>query len=140
MTLFTEIASSAADSGARTTTSMAGAARARASSARDAVAIEIERICGIRRGSLLLAPEYGVEDVTVLFHSFPMIDAWSAHLEHTLSRYEPRLAHVEVSAVQSEATDLTLRAEIRGMLVEGGRSSPAYFHATLDAQCRMSVR
>jgi type VI secretion system lysozyme-like protein len=107
---------------------------------RDDVARSLERICATRRKALLLAPEYGVGDVTSLFHSFPMIDAWAARLERTIVRYEPRLGQVQVVPIVSDAAELTLRAEIRGVLLLGGKPSPARFSATLDSQCRMSVR
>jgi type VI secretion system lysozyme-like protein len=120
---------------------IAGGARpSRPASVREDVAADVERICSIRRGSLLLAPEYGIDDVTFLYHSFPMIDAWSAHLEGTLARYEPRLRQVQVVPVMTESPDLTLRAEIRATLVMGGRPTATRFSATLDAQCRLSVR
>jgi type VI secretion system protein len=125
VTLFAEIAGTP---GPRTTT------------VRDAVAADVERICASRRGALLLAPEYGVDDVTFLFHSFPQIDAWSAHLERSLARYEPRLRNVQVVPVVTDSPDLTLRAEIHAQLVVDGRPSPARFTATLDSQCRLSVR
>ena len=125
MTLFAEIA---------------GLASERAPGVRGAVAADVERICASRRGALLLAPEYGVDDVTFLFHSFPMIDAWSAHLERSLARYEPRLRNVQVVPVVIDSPDLTLRAEIHAQLVVDGRPSLARFTATLDSQCRMSVR
>jgi type VI secretion system lysozyme-like protein len=120
---------------------IAGGPRARgAKTAREEVAADLERICGIRRGSLLLAPEYGVDDVTVLFHSFPMIDAWSANLERTLARYERRIGRVQVSAVQAESADLTLRVDIEALLTDAGRSASTQFRATLDTQSRLSVR
>jgi type VI secretion system protein ImpF len=125
MTLFAEIA---------------GEARA-TRSIRDAVAADVERICASRRHALLLAPEYGVDDVTFLFHSFPQIDAWAANLERTLARYEPRLRNVQVVPILAEdSLDLTLRAEIRATLLVDGRPSPARFTATLDSECRLSVR
>jgi type VI secretion system lysozyme-like protein len=125
MTLFAEIA---------------GAAPRRNATLREDVATEVERVCATRRGSLLLAPEYGIDDVTFLFHSFPMIDAWSANLARTLARYEPRLRNVQVLPVATDAPELTLHAEIRAVLVGGGRAASAHFSATVDAQCRMNVR
>jgi len=107
---------------------------------RDDVARSLERICATRRKALLLAPEYGVGDVTSLFHSFPMIDAWAARLERSIATYEPRLGQVQVVPIVTDAPELTLRAEIRGVLMVGGKPSPARFSATLDSQCRMSVR
>lgn len=119
---------------------IATAAAARTPSIREAVAADLERICATRRRSLLLAPEYGVDDVTSLFHSFPQIDAWAANIVRTVTLYEPRLRGVQVVPLVSEALDLTLCAEIRGVLIADGEASDARFTATLDPQCRTSVR
>ena len=114
--------------------------RAEALTAHEAVAADVERICATRRRSLVLAPEYGVDDVTHLFHAFPAIDAWAAHLERTLALYEPRLRQVHVVPTMTESLELTLRAEIQAALVVEGRLASVRFTATLDAQCRLSVR
>jgi type VI secretion system lysozyme-like protein len=107
---------------------------------RDEIARDLERICRTRLRSLLLAPDYGVGDVTSLFHSFPQIDAWAAELEQTIAVYEPRLGRVQVVPIVTDAPELTLRAEIRAVLLTEGKPSPARFSATLDSQCRLSVR
>lgn len=125
MTLFAEIAGRPAE---------------RTTSLREDIARSLERICATRRRALLLAPEYGVDDVTSLFHSFPQIDAWASALERTIAVYEPRLTRVQVVPIVSDTPDLTLRAEIRGVLLVDGRPSSARFSATLDAQSRMQVR
>ncbi len=128
MTLFAEIAG------------RAGRPDERAPTLRDDVARSLERICATRVRALLLAPNYGVGDVTSLFHSYPQIDAWAAALEQTVSQYEPRLGNVQVVPIVTNTPDLTLRAEIRGVLLVGGKPSPARFSATLDTQSRMRVR
>lgn len=107
---------------------------------RDDVAHSLERICSTRTRALLLAPRYGVGDVTNLFHSFPQIDSWAAALERAIAEYEPRLGSVQVVPILTDAPDLTLRAEIRGVLLVGGKPSPARFSATLDTQSRVHVR
>jgi type VI secretion system protein len=119
---------------------IAGIPSPRGATVREVVAADVERICASRRNALLLAPDYGVDDVTFLFHSFPQIDAWSAQLERALARYEPRLRSVQVVPIVTDSLDLTLRAEIHAALVVDGRPSPARFTATLDSQCRLSVR
>jgi type VI secretion system lysozyme-like protein len=118
---------------------IAGRPRER-SALRNDVAQSLERICATRLRALLLAPNYGVGDVTNLFHSFPQIDAWAAALEQTIAEYEPRLGRVQVVPVVSDSPDLTLRAEIRGVLLVDGKPSTARFSATLDSQSRMHVR
>jgi type VI secretion system protein len=110
-----------------------------AATLRHAVISDLARICSIRRGSLLLAPDYGVDEPTFLFFAFPSIDGWTAHLARSLARYEPRLRSVRVVPLVSDALDLTLRAEIQGVLVAGDGSAEARFTARLDSQCRLSV-
>jgi type VI secretion system lysozyme-like protein len=107
---------------------------------RDEVARNLERICRTRLGGLLLAPHYGVGDVTALFHSFPQIDSWAAAFERAIAEYEPRLGSVRVVPVVTDSLDLTLRAEIRGVLLARGKPSDTRFSATLDPQLRMHVR
>lgn len=119
---------------------IAGNAPKRPLTPNEAVAVDVERICRSRRGTLLIAPEYGIDDVSSLFHSFPMIDAWAGNLERTLMRYEPRLRNVHVTPVVTEEADLTLRADIQAALVTGDRPTAARFTATLDSRSRLSVR
>ncbi|HEY6459864.1 MAG TPA: type VI secretion system baseplate subunit TssE [Polyangiaceae bacterium] len=125
MTLFAEIAGRKGDSGVPL---------------REAVARSLERICATRLRDLLLAPDYGVGEVTSLFHSFPQIDAWAADLQRAIAAYEPRLGRVQVVPVVNDTPDLTLRAEIRGVLLVDGGPSHARFSATLDSHHRMNVR
>jgi type VI secretion system lysozyme-like protein len=125
VTLFAEIADRPGEGGA---------------TLREDVARSLERICSTRLRALLLAPNYGVGDVTSLFHSYPQIDSWASALENTIAQYEPRLGRVQVVPIITDTTDLTLRAEIRGVLLLGGKPSPARFSATLDSQSRVHVR
>jgi type VI secretion system protein len=128
MSLFAEVAGTAKSPAAKRTT-------------RDAVIADLERLCTIRRGSLLLAPAYGIDDVTFLFHSYPVgMEAWQRRLEVAIAQYEPRLRGVRVVPLVTDVLDLTLRVEIHGTLVDGDRASPARFMATIDPQHRLSVR
>jgi type VI secretion system protein len=118
-----------------------GRVRRAGSPLRDAIVADLERLCAVRRGSMLLAPSYGVDDVTLLFHSFPeSVEAWIARLEATLRDYEPRLRDVRVTRVASGALELTMRVEIQATMVGAGRTAPASFSATIDPQARLTVR
>jgi type VI secretion system protein len=101
----------------------------------------LERLCAIRRGALLLAPNYGVHDVTLLFHSFPGgMDDWCAELSESLATYEPRLRNVRVTPIVGERLELTFRVTIEGSLVSNGRVTPVQFSATLDPHRSWSVK
>lgn len=99
------------------------------------------RMCSTRRGSLLLAPDYGVDDPVHLFHSFPGgIDEWLQHLESMVQRYEPRLHDARVRAQLSDELDFTLRFEIQGTLSVRGRSEATQFTARVDPTLRWRIR
>jgi type VI secretion system lysozyme-like protein len=129
MTLFAEIAGAAPP------------ARRGDSGAREAVIANLELLCGLRRGSVLSAPDFGVDDVTLLFHSFPVgLDVWQTRLEESLSRYEPHLRDVHVLPIVGDELDLTLRVEIHALLAAADRTTPTRFFATIDPQHRVGVR
>jgi type VI secretion system protein len=89
-------------------------------------------MCGLRRGSLLLAPDYGVDDVTQLFHSFPGgLHEWRTHLEEAIRLYEPRLRSVKVIPRSTEQIDLTLQFDIYCVFASDG-ATPIQFTATID--------
>lgn len=101
---------------------------------REEVRAHLLRLCQVRRGSLLLAPEYGSDEPTHLFHSFPGgLDEWQARLETAIRRYEPRLRSARVVPKVNESLDLTLRFAIHGILAGDATQTPVQFHATVDA-------
>jgi type VI secretion system lysozyme-like protein len=108
---------------------------------REEVRAHLLRMCAIRRGSLLLAPDYGMDDPTYLFHSFPGgLDEWLGHLADALARYEPRLSDARVMPRPAEELDLTLRFEIQGTLTVRDRTEPTQFTAIVDPLQHWSVR
>jgi type VI secretion system lysozyme-like protein len=108
---------------------------------REQVRAHLLRMCGIRRGSLLLAPDYGMDDPTYLFHSFPGgLDEWLRQLADAVARYEPRLVDARVTPRPSDELDFTLRFEIQGTLTLRDRTEPTQFTAIVDPLQRWSVR
>jgi type VI secretion system protein len=104
-----------------------------ASDRRAALRAHLSRMCSVRRGSLLLAPDYGVDDVTQLFHSFPGgLEEWRSRLEDAIRLYEPRLRSVRVVAKTTDRVDLTLRFDIYCSLVTDVVAAPLQFTATVD--------
>jgi type VI secretion system lysozyme-like protein len=108
---------------------------------RDEVRAHILRICELQRGTHLVAPDYGIDDPTYLFHSFPGgLDQWLRHLERTISRFEPRLRDVRIAAEVGTNVDFTVSIDIRGTLAFAGRVEGARFNASVDAAQRWSMR
>ena len=71
---------------------------------REEVREHLLRMCSTRRGSFLLAPDYGVDDPTHLFHSFPGgLDDWLNHRRKHGRHHEPRHACWSTSAAHDSA-------------------------------------
>ncbi|MCL2724725.1 MAG: type VI secretion system baseplate subunit TssE [Polyangiaceae bacterium] len=130
MTLFDEIAGTASKS-------FLDPVRA----TREEVIRHLERLCTVRRGSLLMAPDYGIGDVTFLYQTFPGgLDTWRKELEETLARYEPRLHNARVVPLVGKELDLNVRVEIQASLVVGDRVIPTRFEAIIDPQRHVRVQ
>ncbi len=107
---------------------------------RDEVRAHILSLCKIRRDSHLAAPDYGVEDPTYLFHSYPGgLDGWLRDLESSITTHEPRLKDLRVTAALGDELDFTLRIDIRGSLA-GDSHERAQFTASVDASQHWSLR
>jgi type VI secretion system lysozyme-like protein len=105
-----------------------------------AIVDHLKSLCTTRRGSMLVAPRYGIDDVTVLFHEMPggMLEI-RRQLEEAIAAYEPRLSAVSVVHVATDAQDLVLRYEIRASATVDGRVLPLRFTAAIDAGCAAVV-
>lgn len=108
---------------------------------RDAVLQHLRELCGTPRGSVMLAPSYGVEDATRVFHEYPgSVDAIRRDLEAAIRRYEPRLKSATVLHIPSDEIELVLRFEIHGVVVADGRATPVRFTSSLNSDNRVEVR
>jgi type VI secretion system protein len=101
----------------------------------------LKAICTTRVGSALACPDYGIVSVTDIVHSCP--DAIGLILEsvrHSIRAYEPRLMNAVVIYVPpGEVRDLTIRFDIAGQLVNGGRKVAVKFQTVIDATRNVRV-
>ena len=105
------------------------------------LARHLASLLNTRRGSVPIAPDYGIADVTDLGRSFTeeSLADFTAELERVIMRYEPRLASVRVA--YSPRTDAPLSAvfEIEAAVTtEYGRQT-LYFETRLDATGMMRL-
>ena len=108
---------------------------------RDAVVANLRQICATPRGSALLWSDYGLEDATRIFHEYPgSVGEVQRRLADAFTRYEPRLANVDVKHVPGDDTALVLRFDITGTLLVAGRPVAVRFTSSLDADSRMELR
>ncbi len=108
---------------------------------RASVLENLRAICSTRVGSALTCPDYGIVSVTDIVHSCP--DAIGSILEsvrHSIRTYEPRLTNATVTYVPpGEVRELTIRFEISGRLMNGGRRVAVKFQTVIDATRNVRV-
>jgi type VI secretion system protein len=88
-----------------------------------------------RRGSVPIAPDYGIADVTDLGRSFTeeSVTEFKTELERVIMRYEPRLSAVRVTYVPRPDTPLSAVFELEAAVnTEYGRQT-LRFETLLDA-------
>lgn len=97
----------------------------------------LRTLCTTRRGTMVVAPKFGIDDVTVLFHEMPGgMEEIRLQLEETIRLYEPRLVAAKVATLRGDPHDLTLRFEISAMAAVDGRLLPVRFTAAIDGTRR----
>lgn len=92
-------------------------------------------ILNTRRGSVPIAPDYGIADVTDLGRSFTeeSVEEFKAELERVIMHYEPRLSSVRVKHTPRPETPLSAVFEIEAAVnTEYGRQT-LRFETMLDA-------
>ena len=108
---------------------------------RDAVVSHLRQICATPRGSVLLAPAYGVDDPTRLFHEYPeSVEDMERDLLEVITRFEPRLANVAITHVKTDDLDLQLRFDVQGTLVSEGRVLAVRFSTVIDSNNRVELK
>ena len=108
---------------------------------RESILQNLINMCCTRMGTMLTCPDYGIADVSEMIHSFPdAITLMAQTLRHTIQTYEPRLQNVQVVHIASEATDLTLRFEVRARVVLEGSKTAVKFETALDTARKLTIR
>jgi type VI secretion system protein len=99
------------------------------------LARHLTSLLNTRRGSVPIAPDYGIADVTDLGRSFTeeSIADFKADLEQVIMRYEPRLSAVRVTYSPRPDTPLSAVFAIEAAVAtEYGRQT-LHFETILDA-------
>ena len=101
----------------------------------------LRMMCGTRIGSALTVPDYGIVSVTDIVHNCPdAIESILESIRHTVKTYEARLSGVTVKYVpDAEMRDLTIRFEVSGQFMNGGRKVPVKFQTVIDATRNVRV-
>lgn len=99
------------------------------------------RMFSTRQGHALIAPEYGMPDLTDFMRDFPSsAEGMERALREGIERFEPRLKSVRVRLDRSDTEDLRLRFRITAKLAVGRDGSDVSFAMNVDSEGRLNVR
>lgn len=92
-----------------------------------------------RKGTVPIAPDYGIADVTDLGRSFSQesIDQFAEDLECVILRYEPRLKDVKITYDADEQEPLSARFKMEVELTQEFGNQRLAFETKLDSAGNM---
>ncbi|MDR1241854.1 MAG: type VI secretion system baseplate subunit TssE [Deltaproteobacteria bacterium] len=95
-----------------------------------------------RRGSVPIAPDYGLADLTDFGSSFTeeSIHDIGAELERVITLYEPRLSKVHVAYTPRQDLPLEAVFRLEGEALTADGTSPLRFETVLDAAGSVSIK
>jgi type VI secretion system protein len=95
----------------------------------------LNSLLNTRRGSVPIAPDYGIADVTDLGRSFTeeTVAEFTAELERVIMRYEPRLSAVRVTHTPRPEMPLAAIFEIEAAVDTAYGRQTLRFETMLDA-------
>lgn len=111
---------------------------------RDATAVmrsvrdHLARLLNARSGALQHLPDYGLPDLPSLYQALPYsVEDLALAVQELISRYEPRLEHVQVRANPHDQHNCVVALEICGILTDGSLGMfKSYFQSGGHARIR----
>ncbi|MBA3980840.1 MAG: type VI secretion system baseplate subunit TssE [Alcanivorax sp.] len=80
----------------------------------------LRRLLNARHDALPHLPEYGLPDLPTLYDGLPYsLDALIRLVRDAITRFEPRLQHVQVAARVSETRECVVQLEVTGVVENG---------------------
>lgn len=90
------------------------------SALRRSVQDHLVRLLNARQGVMPHLPDYGLPDLTDIYHHIPYsVNTLAASVQGTVERYEPRLRNVRVISHPNDKGDFVIRLEVSGTLSNG---------------------
>ena len=108
----------------------------------DSVLAHLRKMLNTRQGHALIAPEYGMPDVTEFAQSLPeSVDRVRLAIKDSIEKYEPRLRKpVRVIFVSSEEDWPRLRFEIVAGLITARERVQVRFETIIETSGRIDIR
>jgi len=96
----------------------------------NSVRAHLQLLLNTRRGSVVIADDYGMPDFTNFLSGYPStIPEMEKLIKQTISKYEPRLKNLQVRFVFDEETPLLLKFKILATLHDKTKNSPVTFES-----------
>lgn len=105
----------------------------------DSILAHIRRILNTRRGSVPIAPDFGIPDMLDVLQSYPdSVREIERSIRTAIQGFEPRLAGVRVTFIPQEDDVLALRFAIAARL--GSDGGAVRFETLVDVDGKIAVR
>jgi len=104
------------------------------------IIMHLQKLLNTRQGSVQIAPEYGVPDMTSV-HSNSIVDTgrrMEQVLTSVIAQFEPRLAEVRVTMEKSEGVLLELKFKLEAILARQP-DIPVVFETVINANGNIRV-
>jgi type VI secretion system protein len=106
----------------------------------ESIRSHLGKMLNTRQGHALVAPDYGMPDLTAFGHNVPASDeVLRRAILKSIKKYEPRLAAVEVKLVPREKHERCLRFQITATLNGGAANAFVRFETAVEGSGRILV-
>jgi len=101
----------------------------------------LRELLNVRRGSVLIRADYGMNDLGDLRAGVPgAIEAMEREVQHQIQAFEPRLSDVSVRHIADPDNPLSLRLRLSARLRVGDETRPIRFETVVGDDGRCSLQ
>ena len=107
----------------------------------DSIIRHLECILNTRRGSVGIAHDYGIPDLTDFRSGFPdSLRDLEMTIRDTIEKFEPRLKSVRVKFIPQDVDMLTVTFQIVAQLALEDKKSPVTFESMMDTDGKVTIK
>ena len=107
----------------------------------DSVLRHLQRILNTRQGSVPIADDFGLPDLTELHLDYPdSLRLFERAIRQTIQKFEPRLSGLRVRFVPDEEDPLSLRFQIVAKLESEGYRDPVRFESIVGSDGKIRIK
>jgi type VI secretion system protein len=104
----------------------------------ESIRSHLSRMLNTRQGHALVAPDYGMPDLTGFAHAPAAVEELRRAITMSIRKFEPRLASVQVSP--GEENEFRVIFHITATLSAGAAKSIIHFETAVEGSGRILVR